>query len=351
MLSDRAQRRIDGLLDQAESVASANNGETMPFWKTGTSHKFLVWTVIVFAFAIASLGCGSSNVGDPPLDEASEGAPPSTQPSPTSNPAVDREKVEISWLKEGNFWKLSWSEIESNRTWTERGGRADSGVYSLTLGPKQEISGYEMYEVILNGDFGDYSPGWDFIGTDTYGGVFGRVSGIDAAVLLYSVEDSGEPKAGFYANFEAGKTLTTNRNARMIPSQFTNQVPHFEGNITGIGYSGGGRQVFQGTGCDYYPGVGTICGGGTTLGPSREETHIEYWSANAGPIGMHYSFDFEDCLGTACNEKHIERRVEARYFGDAAGSNVGSENEPDTYVDPSPIDLEGPIRTVMGEIN
>lgn len=246
---------------------------------------------------------------------------------------------------------LSWSELESNVTWTERGGTFDTGSFTLKLGPRQEISDYEMYEVILNGDVGEYSPGWDFIGTDTYGGVYGLVDGIEGAVLLYSVIDSGVPRTGFYAKFAPWKMITTNRNARMIPGQYTDQVPHFEGNITGVGYSGGGQKVFQGTGCDYYPGVGTICGGGTTLGPSQDETHIEYWSADAGPIGMHYSYNFEDCLGAACNEKHIERRVEARYFGDFAGSKVGYENEPDTYADPTPIDVEGPIFTIMGEIN
>ena len=102
---------------------------------------------------------------------------------------------------------LSWSELESNVTWTERGGTFDTGSFTLKLGPRQDISGYEMYEVILNGDVGEYSPGWDFIGTDTYGGVYGLVDGIEGAVLLYSVIDSGVPRTGFYAKFAPGKTI------------------------------------------------------------------------------------------------------------------------------------------------
>ena len=41
----------------------------MLFWKMGTSGKFLVWTVLVFALAIVGVGCGSSVGEDTVSDE------------------------------------------------------------------------------------------------------------------------------------------------------------------------------------------------------------------------------------------------------------------------------------------
>lgn len=311
----------------------------------------MVNVVTILLVVLAATACGGSEE-DGPAIEHEDSTPESTAPltlDPT--PTFEREQIEISWLREGNFWRLAWSEVESTRTWTERGGTADSRTYTIRLGNRRDVNGFEMYPIDLTGDAGDFSPGWDLVGTDTFGGIYGMVDGNTTPVLLYSLHDVRTPVIGFHANFASGKDISIDRSSRMIPSQYTRQVSVFDGPVAGVGYSAGGKQVFRGAGCDYFAGVGTICGGGTTLGPSREETHIENWSDEAGPVGMHYSFDFEDCLGTACDEKHIEQRVELRFFGDPAESSVGYETEPDTYVEPTEIDLSGSFFTTLAEIN
>jgi len=94
------------------------------------------------------------------------------------------QQIEISWLKEGNFWKVAWHEVEINVGWTSGYGDYDLGSYTMKIGSPQLIGDMQMYELILTGDTQKYTPLWQYIGTDNLGNVYG-LSSINASPVLF----------------------------------------------------------------------------------------------------------------------------------------------------------------------
>ena len=260
----------------------------------------------------------------------------------------------IAWLQEGNFWKVAWHEVEINVGWTGGYGDYDLGSYTLKIGPPQQIAGLQMFELIVTGDTSKYTPLWEYIGADTNGNVYGIKSNNEAPVLIFSEVDDTWSGSGFYADFEGETGILVNRNGYMAPSQYTKQSG-YSGILTSIGWSKD-KVVYSGSGCEYFAGYGTICGEtGTGAGPDVDnEMHFEYWSPTAGPVGMHKAYNYENCIGFYCNEKHVEQRIEVWHFGDKAGAvDFIYENEPDTYAEPTLIhlgDISGQVFSVYGDI-
>ncbi|NOR41921.1 MAG: hypothetical protein GQ572_01200 [Gammaproteobacteria bacterium] len=264
------------------------------------------------------------------------------------------EQIEISWLREGNFWKVAWHEVETNIGWTGGYGDYDLGSYTMKIGAPQLVAGIQMYELILSGDTQKYTPLWQYIGTDNLGNVYG-LSSIDATpTLIFSKVDDTWTGIGFYTDFEGETGIQVNRNGYMAPSKYTKQSG-YAGTLTSVGWSKN-NVVYSGSGCEYFSGYGTICGStGTGAGPDVDnEMHFEYWSPTAGPVGMHLAYNYENCLGFYCNEKHLEQRIEIWHFGDVTGSvDFLYESEPDTYVDPTMIqlgDIIGQVFSVYGDV-
>ena len=193
------------------------------------------------------------------------------------------------------------------------------------------------------------------IGTDTYGNVYGLESAGATPVLIFSIVDDTWSGSGFYTDFEGETGILVNRNGYMVSSQYTKQSG-YSGTLTSVGWSKDDVVYSSGSGCEYFPGYGTICGStGTGAGPDvNNEMHFEYWSPTAGPVGMHRAYNYEDCIGFMCNERHVEQRIEIWYFGDTTGPvDFIFEDEPDTYADPTLIDLDeitGQVFSVYGAV-
>jgi len=172
--------------------------------------------------------------------------------------------------------------------------------------------------------------------------------------LIFSETDDTWSGSGFYTDFVGESGIQVNRNGYMAPSKYTKQSG-YAGALTSVGWSKN-NVVYSGSGCEYFPGYGTICGSqGTGAGPDvNNEMHFEYWSPTAGPVGMHQAYNYENCIGFSCNEKHIEQRIEIWHFGDTSGSvDFLYEDEPDTYAEPTLINLDeitGQVFSVYGDI-
>jgi hypothetical protein len=244
--------------------------------------------------------------------------------------------VAIPWLAEGNFWKVAWGEIEIDIGWSGGRGDYDAGDYIMKLGAPYSVGDKTMFPLVFDGNTTKYAPLWRAIGTDGCGGIFGQRSAEGTPTLVYSTFGTDWSGTGFYTDFGgATRAITINRNASMVSSQYTSLEPMFEPPLTAVGYSTSDR-IGEGTGCEYFPGYGTVCGSDDP-GSLKTEAHLEYWDDGAGPIGMHISYDYEDCLGSYCNGRHVERRVEVRHFGDVSSFPSAYEDEPDTYADPNDL--------------
>jgi hypothetical protein len=288
-----------------------------------------------------SAACGETATG-PREDTGDLGDDP-------QEPVVSCQPYTIPWLAEGNFWNVSWSEIEIDVGWTDSYGDHDVGSYVMKLGAPTVVNDKTMYQLLLTGDTRKYAPLWGSIGTDGCGNVFGLTSSSQTPVLIYSETSDEWSGTGYYTNFSGFSSVTVNRNGSIISSQYTTRLPYFNPPLTAVGYSES-ESSFDPGGCDYFPGYGTICTEASS-GPSTGLRYYEYWDHDAGPVGMHYSYDYEDCLGFACNEKHVEQRVEVWFFGDVTSIPIAFENEPDTYADPTPFPVSESLFTMFGEVS
>jgi len=309
---------------------------------------YKIW-IIVFAFAVIGfLLIGGGNGGGGGNGDTLVPIAPTTDDT-------QPETYDIVWLREGSFWKVAWHEVEINVGWTGGYGDYELGSYTIKLGEPQQIVDMQMYELILDGDIEKYTPLWRWIGTDTYGNIYGIEYAGAVPVLIFSLVDDSWSGSGFYTDFEGVTGILVNRNGYMVPSQYTSQSG-YSGTLTSVGWSKN-KVVYSEGGCEYVPGYGTICTeSGTGAGPDvNNEMHFEYWSPTAGPVGMQRAYNYENCIGAMCNEKHVEQRIEVWFFGDATGMvEFVYEDEPDTYADPTLIaidEIKGQVFTAYGAVN
>lgn len=307
-----------------------------------------MWVFIVFCLVTLSGGCGGG--GNPPADDNDPGATNdgTNDPGATNDGTNDPGPINhgVSWLAEGNFWLISWSEADVNRTWTDVFGDYDAGSYSMKLGPAVDDGDYVMHEISLTGDTQKMTPRWNYIGADRNGDIYAKVAVSDTPQLLYSAVRN-EAGGGFFTDFSLSG-LSVSTNTQMVPSNFTGPAKYFDG-LTRVGYSGSDQDYDPG-GCEYFAGYGTICTESSS-GPSTGTTHYEYWDAAAGPVGNHFYDYYEDCLGTFCNSRKTERRTLVWSFGDAAGTKIAYHEEPDSYATPTPLPTDASFFNMIGEIH
>jgi hypothetical protein len=256
--------------------------------------------------------------------------------------------VNVPWLTEGNFWTVSWSEIEYGIGLFSAGGDYDLGTYVMKLGQSETKGDITMFDLELSGDTVKYAPLWDAIGTDGCGTIYGSKNG-SAPVKIYSLTEDEWSGSGFWTNFDQFDDIRVNRNASIVPSQYTKKLDVFEPPLTSIGYSDSQSGIGAGTGCEYFSGYGTICGSDDP-GGSRRTLIFEYWDNDAGPVAVHYSYDY-DSGGSLSTEQHAEQRVEVWFFGDTTEAPILFENEPDTYAEPTPFPISTELLVMFGEVN
>lgn len=304
---------------------------------------------ILLLGALLWAGCGSSSptgTGVDPSDDTEEVDDTTDPPEETCEP------LDIPWLVAGNFWNVSWSWIEAEADWWTASSYGDFGVgsYTMKLGPPTTVEEKTMFPLQLSGQVDDFGPMWTHIGTDGCGHVYGMTSAAASPTLVFSEASDDWSGTGFWTDFSAeSASVTVTRNASMTPSQYTQELPYFDPPLTRVGHSESESNYDPG-GCEYFPGYGTICTEAST-GPSSGTHRFEYWDPEAGPVGMHYARDYEDCLGVACTEEHVERRIEVWYFGDVTSDPLLFEDEPDTYADPTPFPVSEEIVVMTGAIS
>lgn len=298
---------------------------------------------------LLSAGCGSSTTTEPEADPGDDTEDVGDTPDPLDEPC---QPYTVPWLVEGNFWNVSWSWIEAGADWwtATTYGDFDVGSYTMKLGPGTTVDEKTMFELQVSGQVDDFGPMWSHIGTDGCGNIYGMTSSSASPTLVYSETSDEWSGTGFWTDFAGhAASVSVTRNASMTPSQYTKDLPYFDPPLTRVGHSESESNYDPG-GCEYFPGYGTICTDAST-GPASGTHLFEYWDAEAGPVGMHYGRDYEDCLGVACTEEHVERRIEVWYFGDVTSDPLLFEDEPDTYADPTAFPVSEEILVMAAAIS
>ena len=186
------------------------------------------------------------------------------------------------------------------------------GTFQVTLGAPEQISGMKMYPVSISGNGGELRPRWSYLGADRLGRIFGVAS--QSAELVPVFDSTGReswPGAGFLTDFE-GRSIDANDVETIWTGQQLQQVNFYSGRATQVGYSLSQRNCVSGRDV----GLGSIC----TDEPNIYRTHYEYWSADYGPVAMHYNHSYNDCGGGFCSHARSEIEIDLIAVGDASQS-------------------------------
>ncbi len=190
-------------------------------------------------------------------------------------------------LATGNFWEYRWDYYENS--WAQGSTPSttnDKGRFWVVLGSPTTIQGITAYAVKLYGKSRNtdrsFSPRWKYIAM-TNNEILGSTDGT-TLTSIFDAQTGQWPGGGFFSTLP-GSTLILAQNGT---------ISTYNTYISGTAIVAG-RSASQSQ-CQYFPGVGTICGDS-----SYNYTENEYYRPNVGPVAYYYYNTFSDCGGGFCS--------------------------------------------------
>ena len=152
-------------------------------------------------------------------------------------------------LSEGDFWEFQWDYYKNSWAQGSSGCTTrDSGTFRVTLGSTEEIDGVTAYEVQVTGKSGlsdkDFAPRWKYFAVND-NQILGSEDGTTLAIL-FDAQNGAWPGAGFFTTLSSSVLLTAK------DGQISND--YITEPCVVVSQSASESQ------CEYFPGVGTICG-------------------------------------------------------------------------------------------
>jgi hypothetical protein len=285
--------------------------EIMKSNRTGLT-KFLCYFFLILVIGlgvISIIGSNGDSSGDSETTDADTNGNGDTDGNgETTTPAFSGFDFALS---EGDFWEYSWDYYKNS--WSQSGGSTtnDSGTFRVTLGATKEIDGVTAYEVEVTGKTGnsdeDFAPRWKYLAVED-----NTILGSEDAATLLTIFDGQTgawPGAGYFTSISSSALVTGN------DGQIDND--YITESCVVVSQSDSEAQ------CEYYPGVGNICGDS-----SFSWTENEYYKEAIGPIGYYYYNTFSDCGGGFCSGatwKHNVGLVASSLRGDTADYDFEAE--------------------------
>jgi len=188
-------------------------------------------------------------------------------------------------LAEGDFWEYGWDYYKNSWAQGSSGSTTrDSGTFRVTLGSTKEIDGGTAYELQVTGKSGvsykDFAPRWKYLAVND-NQILGSEDGT-TLVVLFDAQEGVWPGTGYFTTITSTALLTAGY------GQINND--YITESCVAVSQSASEEQ------CEYFPGVGTICGDS-----SYSWTEKEYYKEGTGPIGYYYYNSFSDCGGGFCS--------------------------------------------------
>jgi hypothetical protein len=177
-------------------------------------------------------------------------------------------------LATGNFWEYKWdfydySWAQGSSSTTTR----DSGRFWIVLGSPTTIQGITAYPVQLYGKSRNtdktFSPRWKYLAVDS-SRMLGSTDGL-TLTPFFDAQAGKWPGGGFFTTIGA-TTLSIGQ---------IGTISTYNTYLTGTAIVAG-RSSSQSE-CEYFPGVGSICGDS-----AYNYTENEYFRPNVGPVGYYY---------------------------------------------------------------
>ena len=226
----------------------------------------------------------------------------------------------VSWLHEGNFWRVAWSDVAASPR------RADVGTYAMQLGKSYVSGDYTLYPLVLSGNYEGAAPRYKAIGSNRCGDIVG-VNGSSVTTIFNAGKQTWSGN-GFWGQVAASKGERVNETVRSIimdPSTYLK--PPF----TAVGATMHSSTSGSEGGCKLYYEVGqTICTEGDS-GTTTDIATVEYWSDTMGPVVFQDSADYDG------DSRSREKRIEVFYFANNATSAMQTHVGTNAIADAFPL--------------
>jgi hypothetical protein len=253
--------------------------------------KYCVRCVVLMIIAlIAVFGCGGDSGsgddddgGDPGDNQGEDpGTDPGEDPvDPPQDPAFSGYDFTLA---EGSYWEFGFEDYHRSWYLGDSNTSTDSGIFRITLGAPVIIDGITAYPLnivpVSGDDIADTQTiRWQYIALDQ-GRILGSTDGSSLSVIFDAFQGS-QAGGGFFASF-ASDVLITGTSGQ-IDNDYINESAVYLSQASSSG------------GCEYFPGIGTIC-----PGEDREGLTVrDYFQAGVGPVGYYYRSYNTDSQGNS----------------------------------------------------
>lgn len=206
-------------------------------------------------------------------------------------------------LKTGDYWEYRWDYYSNS--WAQGSSSTTSmqtGRYRVSLGTPAVIAGTQAYPVEVSGVPGYtpaggtpviFAPRWKYLAVKDMS-ILGSTDGLQFSVI-FDAQNGFWPGGGFFTDM--GTTSLNQAQAGTVAAaKYVTQ--YISGSALRTGLAGS-----QST-CQYYPGVGNICGDS-----SYSFDRWEYYLPDIGPLGYYYYNAYSDCGGGFCSGATWEQMV------------------------------------------
>jgi hypothetical protein len=216
--------------------------------------------------------CGGGGGDAPPPPGPGPAPSPAPVPTPPPGPAFTGFSFPLTT---GAFWEYRWDYFSESRSSAGTSTERDTGRAWVVLGQPATIAGVPMYAVQVYGKTQPngsgsrlFAPRWKYLGLNG-GKLQGSMDGA-SVTTLFDANTGRWPGGGFFAY------LSDSRLTVAQSSQIANQW------MSGAAIrAGASTSISQ---CEYFPGIGTICGGGDV---TQDLTVNDYFQPGIGPVGYY----------------------------------------------------------------
>jgi len=183
-------------------------------------------------------------------------------------------------LAEGAFWEFAWDYYSAYVAAGVNSTTDTSSHFRITLGAPVVKDGVNFYELLLTGntradDNEDLAPDVKYIGISG-----NKILALDATATtvttLFDAQTGFWPGGGLFASFPSDTLFEATLGT--IANDYINQAAY---KVT---------ESASTSQCEYYSGIGTICGGDY----NQNLSEIEYYDADIGPLGLYSSYSISN---------------------------------------------------------
>jgi len=204
-----------------------------------------------------------------------------TDPIPSDNGSLDPVISGFNFaIQEGDFWEYGWDYKSSYTSSRSSSSSSYNGIFRITLGSTVEVDGETFYEMQISGTT-DAGSSKNFRPRGTY------ISVSDDRIIilgsygktvqtLFDAQTGLWPGSGIFTEFPDSTLFSANSST--ISNDYINEQAYM------VSESESSSQ------CEYFPGIGNICGGDYNENMDEREYYIE----GVGPVGYYAYFSISD---------------------------------------------------------